>query len=134
MPCVHSSQTSLPGAHIHHSTNTIIKYYRNFKKKSNTSQSFYKFRLYLSKIRIQCHQNVEGEGRALFLKLDEGEIKEILKKKFGKRIINQEARRPGDILVLDYDNITKHPVNIKTSLGGTDNCLVNQGIVNLFLI
>ena len=114
-----------------HAANTIYWRYKYFKLKLTLPVILLKIRLYLLFIRVQCHQNVEGEGRAASL-IDEGTIKQHLKNKFNNRIIDQEPRRPGDILVLDYDNITNHPINIKTSLGGTDNCFSKAGFVYAF--
>lgn len=76
---------------------------------------------------IQCHENVEGEGRAASL-MDEGIIKRLLIQKFPNNIINQSARKLGDILIKDNDGVI-YPVNIKTSLGGTDNCFSRGGFV-----
>ena len=47
-------------------------------------------------------------------------------------IIDGGARKFYDMIVIDYDRITRHPVNIKTSLGGTDNCFSKGGIVFAF--
>lgn len=114
-----------------HAAKTIYWKYKYFKSKLTLPVILLKIRLYLLFIRVQCHQNVEGEGRAASL-LDEGTIKHHLKNKFKGRIIDQAPRRLGDILVLDYDNKTNHPVNIKTTLGGTDNCFSKGGFVYAF--
>ena len=76
---------------------------------------------------IQCHANIEGEGRAASL-MDEGTIKRLLMENFPENIIDQPARALGDILVQDNEgNI--YPVNIKTTLGGSDNCLSKGGFI-----
>lgn len=76
---------------------------------------------------IQCHENIEGEGRAASL-MDEGIIKRLLIEKFPDNIIDQSARKLGDILIKDNDGVI-YPVNIKTSLGGTDNCFSKGGFI-----
>ena len=60
--------------------------------------------------------------------MDEGIIKRLLIEKFPDNIINQNARKLGDILIKDNDGVI-HPVNIKTSLGGTDNGFSKGGFV-----
>jgi hypothetical protein len=75
----------------------------------------------VSNARMVLSENVEGEGRGGSL-VDEGLIKKLLVSKFGeKRIMSVPPRGFGDILVLDYDDKTLHVVNIKTSLGSSDN-------------
>jgi hypothetical protein len=86
-----------------------------------------KIQEYLQSINIQCHENIEGEGRAASL-MDEGNIKRLLIEKFPDNIIDQNARKLGDILVKD-DNEIIYPINIKTSLGGTDNSFSKGGFV-----
>ena len=76
---------------------------------------------------IQCHENIEGEGRAASL-MDEGIIKRLLIEKFSDNIIDQRPRKFGDIVIKDNDGII-YPVNIKTSLGGTDNCFSKGGFI-----
>ena len=72
-------------------------------------------------------------GRGGSLK-DEGTIKRLLLKHkvFKNYLIDQKARRCGDIIVIDYDKITRHIVNIKTSIGSSDNCFSKAGMVYAF--
>ena len=77
---------------------------------------------------IQIAEAVEGEGRGGSLK-DEGSIKKALwNSPYKDRVFDEKARKCGDMTVLDY-NGDIHVVNIKTSLGGTDNCFSKCGIV-----
>ncbi len=77
---------------------------------------------------IQIAKAVEGEGRGGSLK-DEGSIKKALwNSPYKDRVFDEKARKCGDMTVLDY-NGDIHVVNIKTSLGGTDNCFSKCGIV-----
>ena len=82
---------------------------------------------YLQTKNIQCHKNVEGEGRVASL-MDEGIIKGLLMEKFPENIIDQRPRMLGDIIVKDNDGGI-YPVNIKTSLGGTDNSFSKGGFI-----
>ena len=88
---------------------------------------------YLKDVNITISKNVEGEGRGGSLN-DQGTIKKLLfnHPKFKYFVIDEKARRFGDITVLDYDRITRHPVNIKTSIGGKDNCFSRAGTVYAF--
>lgn len=88
---------------------------------------------FLKEKKIEISENVEGEGRGGSLK-DEGSIKRALleNEKFKNLIIDEAARKFGDMIVLDYDLKTRHPVNIKTSIGSTDNCFSKAGIVYAF--
>lgn len=88
---------------------------------------------FLKEKKIEINEKVEGEGRGGSLK-DEGSIKRALfeNEKFKDLIIDESARKFGDMIVLDYDRITRHPVNIKTSIGSTDNCFSKAGIVYAF--
>lgn len=88
---------------------------------------------YLKCANIEISENVEGEGRGGSLK-DEGSIKKLLFNHpiFKDYIIDEKARKFGDMIVLDYDKITRHPVNIKTSIGSTDNCFSKAGILFAF--
>lgn len=88
---------------------------------------------YLRKYQVGISEKVEGEGRGGSLK-DEGSIKRALYEHevFKHLIIDEAARKFGDMIVLDYDKITRHPVNIKTSIGKTDNCFSKAGIVYAF--
>ena len=85
---------------------------------------------YLREQRISIAERVEGEGRGGSL-IDEGTIKKVLFEHdiFKEHIIDETARKFSDIIVLDYDKITRHPVNIKTSVGSTDNCFSKIGLV-----
>jgi len=85
---------------------------------------------YLKKYNIQISAPVEGEGRGGSLK-DEGSIKKALwlpDSPYKNRVFDEKVRKCGDMTVLDY-NGDIHVVNIKTSLGGTDNCFSKCGIV-----
>ena len=82
---------------------------------------------YLQTRNIQCHENVEGEGRAASL-MDEGTIKRLLVERFPENTLDQPARALLDILITDTDGQI-YPVNIKTSLGGTDNSFSKGGFV-----
>jgi hypothetical protein len=88
---------------------------------------------YLREYQVGISEKVEGEGRGGSLK-DEGSIKRALYEHevFKHLIIDEAARKFGDMIVLDYDKITRHPVNIKTSIGKTDNCFSKAGIVYAF--
>lgn len=85
------------------------------------------FQEYLQTKNIQCHENIEGEGRAASL-IDEGTIKRTLMEKFPENTIDQPPRALGDILVKDSEGVI-YPVNIKTSIGGTDNAFSRGGFV-----
>jgi len=84
----------------------------------------------IRKKKITISESVEGEGRGGSLK-DEGTIIRFLEdhEVLGKYILPQEARRFGDMTVLDYDGKTKHVVNIKTSIGSTDNATSKIGFL-----
>mgnify|MGYP001571922980 CR=1 FL=1 len=84
--------------------------------------------------RIQIAAAVEGEGRGGSLR-DEGSIKRALMAEdspFRNYVIDQRARRFGDIIVKDYNHVDSYVVNIKTSIGGNDNCFSKCGIVYAF--
>lgn len=85
---------------------------------------------HLREFNIQISDKVEGEGRGGSLK-DEGSIKRALMnhETFQHHIIDEKARKFGDMVVLDYDKKTKYVVNIKTSIGSTDNAFSKAGIV-----
>lgn len=80
--------------------------------------------------KISISESVEGEGRGGSLK-DEGTIIRLLKSdpKLGKYVLPENARRFGDITVLDYDNKNKYVVNIKTSIGKSDNATSKIGFL-----
>lgn len=84
----------------------------------------------IRKKKITISEAVEGEGRGGSL-IDEGTIIRFLENDtaLGKYILSEEARRFGDMTVLDYDGETKYVVNIKTSLGGTDNATSKIGFL-----
>lgn len=88
---------------------------------------------FLKEKKIEISEKVEGEGRGGSLK-DEGSIIRTLLENpiFKDHIIHESARKFGDMIVLDYDGVTRHPVNIKTSIGSTDNCFSKAGIVYAF--
>ena len=84
--------------------------------------------IWLKKYNIKISDAIEGEGRGGSLK-DEGSIKKALwNSPYKDRVFDEKARRCGDMTVKDY-NGDIHVVNIKTSLGGTDNCFSKSGIV-----
>jgi hypothetical protein len=83
---------------------------------------------WLMLFQIQIADAVEGEGRAGSL-FDEGRIKRaLMDSPYRDRIFDEPVRRFGDMTVLNYDGVI-HVVNIKTSMGGTDNCFSKGGIV-----
>jgi len=84
----------------------------------------------IRKAKITISEAVEGEGRGGSL-IDEGTIIRFLMNDpvLGKYILKPGARKFGDMTVLDYDGKTKYVVNIKTSLGGTDNATSKIGFL-----
>ena len=82
------------------------------------------------KEKIAISEAVEGEGRGGSLK-DEGTIIRFLKNDpvLGEYILDEEARKFGDMIVLDYDGLTKYVVNIKTSIGSSDNATSKIGFL-----
>ena len=87
---------------------------------------------YLKKNPVNISGKIEGEGRVASL-IDEGSIKKALfESPFKERILDEKARRFGDMIVVDYDDKTRYVVNIKTSLGSTDNCFSKVGFVYMF--
>lgn len=87
----------------------------------------------LSTEKISISEKVEGEGRGGSLK-DEGTVKRFLQahSKFKDHVFDVPARGFGDMLVLDYDGVTQHVVNIKTSIGSTDNSTSKIGFLWAF--
>ena len=84
---------------------------------------------WLETYQIQISDNIEGEGRGGSLK-DEGSIKKALwNSPYKDRVFDEKLRKCSDISVLDYNNIDIYIVNIKTSLGGADNCFSKCGLV-----
>lgn len=88
---------------------------------------------YLKNISFKISENVEGEGRAGSLN-DESSIKKLLFscEEFKKYIYKVPPRRFGDILVEDPGSGQIYVVNIKTSLGGTDNVTSKLGFLYAF--
>lgn len=84
----------------------------------------------IRKEKIVISEAVEGEGRGGSLK-DEGTIIRFLENDpiLGEYILSEEARRFGDMTVLDYDGETKYVVNIKTSIGSSDNATSKIGFL-----
>jgi len=84
----------------------------------------------IRKEKIVISEAVEGEGRGGSLK-DEGTIIRFLENDpiLGEYILSEEARRFGDMTVLDYDGETKYVVNIKTSIGKNDNATSKIGFL-----
>jgi hypothetical protein len=80
--------------------------------------------------KIAISESVEGEGRGGSLK-DEGTIIRLLESdpKLGEYVLSEDARRFGDMTVLDYDNKNKYVVNIKTSIGSSDNATSKIGFL-----
>lgn len=87
----------------------------------------------LSQTKITISKKVEGEGRGGSL-IDEGTIKRFLKahQKFRAHVFDVPPRGFGDMLVLDYDGVTRHVVNIKTSIGSSDNSTSKIGFLWAF--
>lgn len=102
-------------------------------KKEKTPQILLDIVDYLKTNKLIAESNVNGEGRMGSLK-DEESVIEFLKKskKFSKNIIDVEARKAGDFYLLDYDKITIHIVNIKTTSGTTDNATCKIGFLWAF--
>jgi hypothetical protein len=80
--------------------------------------------------KIKIAKKVEGEPRVASLQ-DEGSIIRFLESHptVSKYIFPEKPRAFGDMIVLDYDGVTRHPVNIKTSIGSTDNATSKGGFV-----
>lgn len=89
--------------------------------------------LALSQEGIAISEKVEGEGRGGSLN-DEGTVKRFLQAhpKFSRHVFDVPPRGFGDMLVLDYDLKTQHVVNIKTSIGSTDNSTSKIGFLWAF--
>lgn len=84
----------------------------------------------LKSANIEIAEKVEGEGRGGSLK-DEGTIIRYLQSDptVGKYIIEQPARAFGDMLVIDPETNERYVVNIKTSIGSTDNATSKLGFL-----
>lgn len=87
----------------------------------------------LKQARVTISEKVEGEGRGGSLK-DEGTIKRYLQQhdKFKNNVFDVPPRKPGDMLVKDYVSDDMYVVNIKTSIGSTDNCTSKIGFLYAF--
>lgn len=87
----------------------------------------------LKKEKITISEKIEGEGRGGSLN-DEGTIKRFLQShsKFKSHVFDVPPRGFGDMLVLDYDGKTHHVVNIKTSIGSSDNSTSKIGFLYAF--
>tara|TARA_B100000131_G_scaffold317335_1_gene359159 strand:+ start:156 stop:797 length:642 start_codon:yes stop_codon:yes gene_type:complete len=85
---------------------------------------------YLKNFQIEIAEKIEGEHRVSSLK-DEGTVKSALRqnKKLKPHILDVPPRGFGDMVVLDYDMKTEYVVNIKTSIGSSDNCFSKIGFV-----
>lgn len=71
----------------------------------------------------------DDEGR-VNSKKDELSVKNILEENYPNHIQFTSVRDFGDIIILDYDGITKHVVNIKTSaMSSSDNCYSKVAVV-----
>ena len=83
--------------------------------------------------KIKISEKVEGEGRGGSLN-DEGTIKRFLQShsELKSYIFDVPPRGFGDMLVLDYDGFTYHVVNIKTSIGSSDNSTSKIGFLYAF--
>ena len=79
---------------------------------------------------ISIAEKVEGEGRGGSL-VDEGTVKKFLfnHQIFKEYVEDVPPRYYCDIYVYDYNKKMRHPVNIKTSVGSTDNCFSKIGLV-----
>lgn len=99
-------------------------------KRVGIPQILIDIRDYLKQFRVNISEAVEGEGRGGSLK-DEGSIKRALMnhETFQHHVIDEKARKFGDMVVLDYDKKREFVVNIKTSIGSTDNAFSKAGIV-----
>lgn len=88
---------------------------------------------FLKTAQIQISEKVEGEGRGGSLK-DEGTIKRLLQShtKFKDYVFDVPPRRFGDMLVKDYKSDMLYVVNIKTSIGSSDNATSKMGILYAF--
>ena len=83
---------------------------------------------FLESKKIKCHENIEGEGRFGSL-MDEGTLKKDLLEEFPNIVFDQPPRALGDLLFKDDENNLIQPINIKTSLGGTDDAFSKGGFV-----
>ena len=119
--------------HPEETTESLLKEWKDFMNgvtQNGVPQVLMDIQNYLKQSGIQISDKVEGEGRGGSLK-DEGSIKRALMnhETFQHYVIDEKARKFGDMVVLDYDKKTKYVVNIKTSIGSTDNAFSKAGIV-----
>jgi len=84
----------------------------------------------LKEEKIKIADKIEGEGRVASLQ-DEGSIIRFLESHptLSKHIASEKPRHSADMFVIDYDGKTRHPVNIKTSIGSSDNATSKGGFV-----
>ena len=82
--------------------------------------------------KIKIAEGIEGEDRVASLK-DEGTVIDfLLTTNLSEYILKDKARKFGDMTVLDYDGQTKYVVNIKTSIGSSDNATSKIGFLYAF--
>ena len=85
---------------------------------------------YLKNYQIKIAERINGEHRVSSLKDEETVIAALREdEKLKPHIIDDPLRGFGDMTVLDYDMKTKYVVNIKTSIGSSDNCFSKIGFV-----
>jgi hypothetical protein len=84
----------------------------------------------LKEEKIKIAEKIEGEGRVASLQ-DEGSVIRFLQSHptLSKHIDTEKPRHSADMFVIDYDGVTTHPVNIKTSIGSSDNATSKGGFV-----
>lgn len=101
--------------------------------KSNTPQILIDLVEYLKTNNLVAESNINGEGRVASLK-DEESVITFLKEsdKFSKYVVDVAARKAGDFYLLDYDSVTIHIINIKTTSGSTDNATCKIGFLWAF--
>ena len=84
----------------------------------------------IRKEKIVISEAVEGEGLGGRLNNKKNIIRFLENDPIlGEYILSEEARRFGDMTVLDYDGETKYVVNIKTSIGSSDNATSKIGFL-----
>jgi len=82
--------------------------------------------------KIKISEGIEGEDRVASL-IDEGTVIDfLLTTNLSKYITKNKAREFGDMIVLDYDGKTQYVVNIKTSIGSSDNATSKIGFLYAF--
>ena len=86
----------------------------------------------ISNEKIRISKAIEGESRVASL-VDEGTvIRFLLTTNLSKYILSEKPRKFGDMIVLDYDGKTEYVVNIKTSIGSSDNATSKIGFLYAF--